>query len=182
MSTGATLVDVNGDGNLDAVSAGDTALKLSLGNGDGTFQPPQPLTTVDNFGDALYAEGRVISGDFNGDGKQDLLATGNVAVYTTQNYILFGHGDGTFGPPAPINISLGKVADLNNDGRSDVISIQNNAVANTSRDRQCSRFQHFARRWYLHHHLNRFAHRSFERLHTAVGRPGSCRLSPLWTS
>ena len=128
VSTSATLVDVNGDGNLDIVSAGDNALKLSLGHGDGTFDAPQPITTSGNFGDALYAEGRVISGDFNGDGKQDLLATGNIAVYTTQNYILFGHGDGTFDSPAPVTISLGKVADLNNDGRSDVFSIQNNAT------------------------------------------------------
>ena len=130
ISTSAALVDVNGDGNLDAVSAGDNALKLSLGNGDGTFGLPQPITTSGNFGDALLATGRVVSGDFNGDGKQDLLATGNVAVYTSQNYILFGHGDGTFDAPAPIAISLGKVADLNNDGRSDVYSIQNNASNN----------------------------------------------------
>jgi hypothetical protein len=130
VSTSATLVDVNGDGNVDVVSAGDTALKLSLGRGDGTFGLPQPITISGNFGNALYARGRVISGDFNGDGKQDLLATGNVAVYTTQNYILFGHGDGTFDAPAPISISLGKVADLNNDGRSDVISIQVNPGAN----------------------------------------------------
>ena len=129
VSTGVTLVDVNGDGNLDAVSAGDTALKLSLGNGDGTFNPPQPITTVDNFGDANYIAPKIVSGDFNGDGKQDLLATGSIAAYTSQSYILFGHGDGIFDTPAPISISLGKVADLNNDGRSDVYSIQNNATA-----------------------------------------------------
>jgi hypothetical protein len=129
VSTSVTLADFNGDGNLDAVSAGDTALELSLGRGDGTFQPYQPVTTTDNFGDALYAEGKVISGDFNGDGKQDLIATGNVAVYTTQNYILFGHGDGTFATPQPISISLGKVADLNQDGLSDVYSVQNGAAA-----------------------------------------------------
>jgi len=129
VSTSATLVDVNGDGNLDAVSAGDNALKLSLGRGDGTFGSPQPITTSGNFGNALYAQGRVISGDFNGDGKQDLLATGNIAVYTTQNYILFGHGDGTFDAPTPITISLGKIADVNGDGRSDVFSITNNPLA-----------------------------------------------------
>jgi hypothetical protein len=131
VSTSVTLVDVDGDGNLDAVSAGDTALKLSLGHGDGTFGPPQAITTSGNFGDTNYIGPMVISGDFNGDGKQDLLATGSTGAYTTQNYILFGHGDGTFDAPLPIanSILLGKVADLNNDGRSDVISIQNNALA-----------------------------------------------------
>jgi hypothetical protein len=110
------------------ISAGDVALQLSLGRGDGTFQNPQPVTTAGNFNDALYAEGVVASGDFNGDGKQDLIATGNVGVYTTQNYILFGHGDGTFSTPQPITIALGKVADLNDDGRSDVYSIKNGAT------------------------------------------------------
>ncbi len=133
VSTWATLVDVDGDGNLDVVSAGDTALKLSLGRGDGTFGPPQPITSSGNFGDVNYIHPRVISGDFNGDGKQDLLATGSTGPYTSQLYILFGHG-GTFDPPQPVPISFGpfgdlavaKVADLNKDGRSDFVYLQNN--------------------------------------------------------
>lgn len=129
VSTSVTLVDVNGDGNLDVVSAGDTALKLSLGRGDGTFEAPQAITSTGNFDNALYADGVVVSGDFNGDGKQDLLAKGNVAVYTTQNYILFGHGDGTFSPPQPVSIALGQVADLNGDGLSDIYSIVNSAIS-----------------------------------------------------
>ncbi len=127
VSTSATLIDVNGDGNLDVVSAGDTALKLSLGRGDGTFSAPQPIPSTDNFGRVNYIAPSILSGDFNGDGKQDLLATGSVAAYTSQAYILFGHGDGTFDAPKPTPVSLGKIADLNTDGRSDVISIQNNA-------------------------------------------------------
>ena len=129
VSASAALVDVNGDGNLDVVSVGDTALKLSLGRGDGTFNPPQPLTSTGNFVRASHITQTVINGDFNGDGKQDLLATGSVDVYTGQNYLLFGHGDGTFDAPRPTPIALGRVADLNNDGRSDVLSIQNNATS-----------------------------------------------------
>ena len=129
VSTATTLVDVNGDGNLDVVSAGDTALKLSLGHGDGTFDLPKPISTSGNFGTANYVYGNVISGDFNGDGKADLLATGSIAPYTSQNYILFGHGDGTFDDPKPIAIGLGKVADIDGDGRSDVVSIQNGATS-----------------------------------------------------
>lgn len=126
VSTGSTLVDVNGDGNLDAVSAGDTALKLSLGHGDGTFGPPQAITTTGNFGDVNYVAPWVLSGDFNGDGKQDLLAIGSTSAYQTQTYVIYGHGDGTFDSPKPVGaaIAYGKVADLNGDGRSDVISIQ----------------------------------------------------------
>jgi hypothetical protein len=141
VSTSVTLVDVNGDGNLDVVSAGDTALELSLGRGDGTFSSPQPITTIQNFNDTNYVRPRVISGDFNGDGKQDLIAAGSVAAYTTQNYMMFGNGDGTFAVPQPIgnSVSLGKVVDLNADGRSDIISIQasggsnNSLIANISR-------------------------------------------------
>ncbi|MGI4830759.1 MAG: FG-GAP-like repeat-containing protein, partial [Janthinobacterium lividum] len=130
VSTSATLVDVNGDGNLDAVSTGDTALKLSLGHGDGTFDLPVPITSSANFTKAVNVVGGIVSGDFNGDGKQDLLATGTTAVYVGQNYLLFGHGDGTFSAPLPISIALGKVADLNNDGKSDVIGIQNTPFTN----------------------------------------------------
>ena len=129
LSTSATLADFNGDGNLDVVSAGDTALNLNLGLGDGTFSSPQPITTVDNFGEANYIKPTVMSGDFNGDGKQDLIATGSTAPYTSQTYILFGHGDGTFTTPSPIALTtLGKVADLNNDGKSDMVFVQNNTA------------------------------------------------------
>lgn len=131
VSSSSTLVDVNGDGKLDVVSAGDNDLKLSLGNGDGTFASPQPITTNGNFGREDHVASLVVSGDFDGDGKQDLLATGSVA-FTAQNYILFGGGDGTFEPPTPIDISLGKVADLDGDGLSDVYSIQNNATGTNS--------------------------------------------------
>ena len=138
LSTSATLVDIDGDGNLDVVSAGDTALKLSLGHGDGTFGPPQPITSTGNFGRANYILPGVISGDFNGDGQQDLIATGSTGPYVSQTYMLFGHG-GAFDTPRPVAISLGKVADLNNDGRSDVYSVRANSdtttalVANLSR-------------------------------------------------
>ncbi len=129
VSSSATLADFNGDGNLDVVSAGDTALKLSLGRGDGTFTSPQPITTSGNFGVVNYEDPQVVHGDFNGDGKQDLLATGSIAVNTSQTYLLLGHGDGSFDSPKPIGISIGKVADLNGDGLSDVYSVQNDATS-----------------------------------------------------
>ena len=53
--------------------------------------------------------------DLNGDGKQDLVATGLGGVY-----ILPGNGDGTFQalPATPIN---GTTADVNNDGIADIL-------------------------------------------------------------
>jgi hypothetical protein len=53
-------IDVNGDRKLDLLAGG--AL-LSLGNGDGTFQPPRMISSA----------GLLRVADFNGDGKPDLL-------------------------------------------------------------------------------------------------------------
>ena len=59
--------DFNGDAVLDVVSVdSDNAVRLLLGNGDGTFQPPVTSVT----GVTLYA-----IGDVNADGKDDLVGT-----------------------------------------------------------------------------------------------------------
>jgi hypothetical protein len=59
------------------------------------------------------------AGDFNGDGKLDLIATGRTAN------IYLGNGDGTFGGPMPINTSSRfngnlAVGDFNGDGKLDL--------------------------------------------------------------
>src|SRR6202023_1107988 len=67
--------DFNGDGKLDmAVANGnpytttipDQTVSVLLGNGDGTFQPHADYAT----GNFPFS---IASGDFNGDGKQDLV-------------------------------------------------------------------------------------------------------------
>ncbi len=80
--------DLNGDGNVDIVTANTAGGDVSvlLGNGDGTFQAP-----------VHYRVGQVPStvliGDFNGDGKLDIL-TAN--PYSGDVSFLAGNGDGTF--------------------------------------------------------------------------------------
>ncbi len=70
----------------------------------------------------------VVHGDFNGDGHQDILTNGTPAVYTSQPYLFFGHGNGSFGVPiAVINAAVtvttqAAVADLNGDGKDDIAS------------------------------------------------------------
>ena len=61
--------DFNGDGNADvavANSFGQTTVSVLYGNGDGTFAAPKVLSIG-----ALPLD--IQSGDFNGDGKPDLV-------------------------------------------------------------------------------------------------------------
>ena len=131
-STGTTLGavvtvgDFNGDHKTDVLvstspvtSAGQEI--VFLGNGDGTFQPP--VTSV-----GVNEPGSIAVGDFNGDGKVDLLINGESvtigpSTIAAATYLLLGNGDGTFQAPASVFPGVGQVAalDLNGDGKLDVI-------------------------------------------------------------
>jgi hypothetical protein len=138
-----TVADFNGDGIPDIAATGDTAIKLSLGKGDGTFGAPTALSNnngaIDFSAGEIASDAHILHGDFNGDGKLDLLAIGSPSTYVYNWYILNGHGDGTFNAPVlvPNSSSLfpeseqltdNAVFDINQDGRSDILtSVANNA-------------------------------------------------------
>src|SRR3989442_1126557 len=61
-------------------------VSVLLGNGDGTFQPAQ------SFAAGSYARA-VAVGDFNGDGRPDLVVAN---YYNNDVSVLLGNGDGTF--------------------------------------------------------------------------------------
>jgi hypothetical protein len=113
----ATIADFNKDGKLDLAgptTVGSAAvIGVCLGNGDGTF------TVGGNF-DQGITHRLALAGDFNNDGKLDLLASDQAGFS-----ILLGNGDGTFqnGIPTAANATfpLLAFADLNNDGKLDVI-------------------------------------------------------------
>ena len=96
---GQSLVvnDFNGDGKADLAFCywnGPTLrIGIALGNGDGTFQ--QPVYYQIPFGPGRTFPFNFTAGDFNSDGKTDLIAV-TEGVGTPKFAVLWGNGDGTF--------------------------------------------------------------------------------------
>jgi hypothetical protein len=124
--------DFNGDGKVDvAVSDFSGGVDVLLGNGDGTFSTP--LTTKTPIYAAWLA-----AGDFNHDGKLDLAVTNSDGNSDTHVSILLGNGDGTFSAgasyPFPADLSRIAVADLNLDGKLDLVITDSNPAAGFTQD------------------------------------------------
>lgn len=122
------VADFNGDGKLDLAlgffEAGlnTSGIAILLGNGDGTFQSP----SRSSFG--LAGPTSLASGDANGDGKVDLIAS------TTGGFtIALGKGDGTFESPVSysglIDTFYLAVGDLNGDSKLDIAAANESSFA-----------------------------------------------------
>ena len=107
------------DGHADIVvldqTASGTVRKVFLGHGNGTFVESDQSTTPGDY--------MIGTGDINGDGKVDLFVW-NYASQTVSVYL--GSGTGTFPTEKTTSTAGGlygaHVADLNSDGRSDVVA------------------------------------------------------------
>lgn len=122
--------DFNRDGKLDVavgVFAGGVGpgIRVMLGNGDGSFQPPSFSFRLDNTPTDIRL------GDFNGDGYPDIVSAG---IFRGNNLqILLGKGDGTFQDAGSQisgvgGLSVG-VADFNRDTRPDVSIVVDSQVS-----------------------------------------------------
>jgi hypothetical protein len=122
--------DLNGDGILDIVSArmdngGKTGFYVTLSNSSGGYNAPV-------FYGSPYNNGYLASialGDFNGDGKVDVVEVENSANY----YVFLNKGDGTFYPswnfstPGGFHNTAVVTADFNRDGKLDLVLADDHA-------------------------------------------------------
>ena len=123
LTFGIMAVDFNNDGNLDVIVNDDYLPEVFIGNGDGTFQAGSVLPGMDGFSFS--------AGDMNADGKLDWVGTVVTGAESGGVTVNIGNGDGTF--PSryryPIRSSFPSqgdgavVADFNNDGKLDVVTV-----------------------------------------------------------
>lgn len=115
-------VDLNGDGKLDlaTVNAGGMGSVSALVNqGDGNFKATVTATNVNSFTNGVA----LASGDYNGDGKVDLVVSSSSTLY-----VLPLAGDGTGAFTAGTIRSVGGITsdialiDMDGDGKLDLVT------------------------------------------------------------
>jgi hypothetical protein len=126
--------DITGDGRADVVGFFNDGVRTAVANGAGGFGATR--LGVPDFG---YDEGwrigthpRFVT-DITGDGRADILGIGNAGVWTAVS-----RGDGTFDPARLVLSAFGSTtrpavnqlfaADVNADGRTDLVSIGTHRV------------------------------------------------------
>lgn len=146
----AVLGDFNGDGKMDVArvvtdSGGNPEVSVLLSNGDGTFKTAV-VTALPADTDAPF-----LVGDLNGDGKADLIlvqpygyncdrARGSAARPPDVPcgafvFVFLSDGAGGFAAPVtypvtPFSLQGGLLADLNGDGKLDILAFDNLTPSN----------------------------------------------------
>lgn len=134
-STGGTPVkmitaDFNHDGKPDVVALNsNNVLSILLGSGSSSFAASKTIATLPANTANLAA--RMVAGDFNGDGHQDvalMASPGNLVK------VFLGHGDGTFAAPVSIADGLPSAGDMltgdfNGDDKADVVVANGTSIS-----------------------------------------------------
>lgn len=146
--SGGNVADLDGDGHVDAVGvSSDYSFVSYLGDGHGNFVTQSSLTfsPITLFGNT-YTPGNIDSyalGDVDGDGKKDLLfIASNLYVRPLSGFdtpgvvVALGNGQGAFGTPTffgsghfvpgsgidyGAQIANLRLADINHDGKTDIV-------------------------------------------------------------
>lgn len=136
------IADVNGDGRADIVGFKDNGVYVALGNPNGNFGPA-PFLATGEFGTSSGAGGWTSNdlyprevGDVNGDGRADIVGFKDDGVY-----VALGGPSGSFGlsqhPLSDFGYTQGwtsndltprRVADVNGDGRADIVGFKEDGV------------------------------------------------------
>jgi hypothetical protein len=150
------VADVDGDGKPDLVvvngsttvceTCGVSTFGILLGNGDGTFKP---VATYDLFPDDGSPMSVAVA-DVNGDGKPDVMVASQCAPGSCSSNssvsVLLGKGDGTFQSPAiydsgGVGTTAVAAADVNEDGKPDLVVASNNPFSYLYCGSMCERGQ-----------------------------------------
>lgn len=129
---GVVVADFNGDGKPDIAASNFTENNIAvfLNDGSGNFGAPV-ITNVQLNASMGLNVGSLAVGDFNEDGKADLVVS--TTAGSQVSIVLLGNGDGTFSQQPPIPNSFGflraKVADLNGDGHQDLVFGENGNIS-----------------------------------------------------
>jgi hypothetical protein len=134
---GIVAADFNHDGKMDLATDDGTTIRIYQGNGDGTFAAGPAYAAIAN-------RGYLMAADLDGDGNVDLISGHETnGLFSGDDfgenitYALLGKGDGTFAgaPKVPVSYAGTNFADLNGDGRPDLVAFtlnsNNQGILNT---------------------------------------------------
>ena len=128
-TNGIAVSDLDADGKMDLITSGLGGISVRLGNGDGTFQP------AIGFSVSMFTTHPLVA-DFNQDGKPDVaVVVCRSSAFNCDGFsvkLALGNGNGTFQVFQPV-FDAGTygvtVADLNGDGKVDIVDTTATAPA-----------------------------------------------------
>lgn len=146
--TSVSVGRINDDAHPDLLVSNDVGCFALAGNGDGTFDPIDPITGATIDGGALSTGAvpgitGVIAGvleDLDGDGDAEMILN----VFSTQpnQIVRFGNGDGTFGPSQFFGAGVTGhrspvTGDFNGDGTLDIVTLVSGSSTTESTNQVC---------------------------------------------